>query len=563
MISIYEREVTGERNILTAIARDPRDRRRIIGEEAVALAGAREFTLNFKEAPDPDDMATPDSILFVQALLNEFLGKTYSRDHALLIVGHPAGWDKKTKSAFVRHLEALRMQMRVLPESQAALIHVRGPVLENHARPEAKNTNTRQTQRILVIDIGSSTTDFTFIEDLKPRNLPLGADFGCRAIDLKMAGLVREAFASQPDMMAILEDDGGFEYLLLACRRAKEAQFSGSPPIILDQRINPAFKPIVGAVWKWLTAIQVPELIAAPGGWLDQLRNLMLQAADELAGNLPEQVVLTGGGSRIPAAGQLCRMVFPTAVILHDPEPSLSVARGLALAGLHEVRVARFRSEIAGLLHASAFVNLCEEGLRSAVSVLLRDFVAQLRAGNAADAGEFTVSLTKLDTSLAAYLSKKVPPVCSSYGVVDGELDLDISLPLPIADIIADDVANYIIAASSTGSMGRFTWWLAKQDWSEGMAERWTEWIARRMSGSAGAAGAGRMIQAEDVMHIAAIIAGAAVTALGARSQEKIASKILALELSPKKIDDLVMQIQAHIKIQLDERISEIEKLIH
>jgi len=95
------------------------------------------------------------------------------------------------------------------------------------------------------------------------------------------------------------------------------------------------------------------------------------------------------------------------------------------------------------------------------------------------------------------------------------------------------------------------------------MAERWTEWIARRMSGSAGAAGAGRMIQAEDVMHIAAIIAGAAVTALGARSQEKIASKILALELSPKKIDDLVMQIQAHIKIQLDERISEIEKLIH
>jgi hypothetical protein len=542
-ISVYRRQATGERNILTAIARDP-SRRLLIGEEAVAMLGATEFTLNFKEPPDPDEIVTPDSILFVQALLIEFLRATPEvvRDRTLLIIGHPAGWDPETVQLYADHLAVLQMPTRVLPESQAALIHVRGPLLNERARSDAPAEDVQDSRRMLVIDIGSSTTDFTFIEDLAPLNLALGADFGCRAIDFQMAALATKNFAGRPSLMEVLESDGGREFLLLTCRRVKEAQFSGGTPTILNQRYNPKFKPIVDAAWNWLKAVQVPEVIAEPGGWLEQLRELMSDAAGQLEVSLPGQVVLTGGGSRMRPVGQICREVLPTAAIQHDAEPSLSVARGLALAGFHRVRVARFRSEIAGLLRSATFIGLCTKEVDDMLSIMKGQFLAKLKARENVDTDDFLPSLRKLNNRLDSYLSETVPPVCRSYNVADDSLNLDVRLSVPIAEKILAYFAEY--AATIT------------RDERDAKILRGIISVRKNIKHLSDNVPAAAVVD----LGLLAVAGGLELTSY--QKRKEIRDRISSMELAPAETSDLIRQVRDDIQAQLDRRINEIERLI-
>jgi molecular chaperone DnaK (HSP70) len=112
-----------------------------------------------------------------------------------------------------------------MPESQSALLHVRD-----------RGHDERQLERVPVVDIGSSTTDFTIVEDFSPRNLVVGAALGCRQIDEQLAGLVRAALHHDPAVMEALTAPGGMDFLLLACRWAKEAQFSGVSRRLMDLR---------------------------------------------------------------------------------------------------------------------------------------------------------------------------------------------------------------------------------------------------------------------------------------------------------------------------------------
>lgn len=559
-IRVFQRASTGERGVLTAMARAATDRRRLLGEEAVYAAGAAEFNLNFKQRPDPASLETPEAVLFIQALIAEFLAARAEESTArtTMVVGHPTGWPEEVVDAYARYLRHPRIRTRLLPESQAALVHVR-----RHPGEQPPN------HRVLVVDIGSSTTDFTVITDRSPRSLALGADFGCRRIDFQVADLVTERFKDHEVLRAAVDEDGGRQFLLLACRRAKEAQFSGTQAEILNLPVNPRFRPIVDLAWAWLRFVEIPTLVAAPGGWVDEFRALLTEALRLMDDTGPDQVVLTGGGSRMPFTRRICQDVFPDAVIENDPEPAFSVARGLALAGHTELRLERFRAALAALLDEPDLAELCREHIVQGFAEIRQDLLRRVRKAasmtgraypeieeHALEAGD-PPAIGKLRGALNQRLGDRVGEMCRAYDVPDAALDLDFQLPLSVAETFA----------------GRLREFVASQERLKQDQKQWLRWFLDRQADQHlrklneayrnprhptrtrhPAWQAARLTWYYGVPVV--------TTALGLLAMREMVKDIEALSLGEEQVSDLQEKIRAHIREQLLGRLKEIEKLI-
>jgi hypothetical protein len=469
---IYARPRSGERSIVTAMVQSPSDaeRRRLIGDEAVTSRGATHFSVNFKAAPDALSLETPDAVIFAQSLLTEF--REYHPEvfqHGMAFVGHPTGWPPEAVAAYERHLGLLGLPVQLMPESQSALLHVRD-----------RGRDEKQLERVLVVDIGSSTTDFTIVEDLSPRNLPVGATLGCRQIDEQLAGLVRAALHHDAALTEALTADGGPEFLLLACRWAKEAQFSGNSRRIMDLRVSceERFRPIVATAWTWLQGLEIPQMVAAPGGWGDDFRAVLTEVADLLGDRRPYLVVLTGGGSRMDLADRLCREVFPTAIVEQDEDPAFAVARGLVSNAQHQANVDRFRRDVTELIRAPE----TEEKVRTeAVAALdsmkdkVADQVAQvLKArGSAANLAKHRANLAKhiefgvfeakraLEDSLTYYLSMRVERICRRYGVPYRRNPLKLTL---LPSVFTDQLGRILERAGKAERVTQHSMPVAAQD---------------------------------------------------------------------------------------------------
>ncbi|WP_250032944.1 Hsp70 family protein [Paractinoplanes maris] len=450
---IYARPRTGERSIVTAWAEaSGPERRRIIGDEAVTSRGATHFSVTFKEAPDALAAETPPAVIFAQSLLAEF------RQHhpevvrdGTAYVGHPAGWPPEAVAAYARHLSVLGLPVRLMPESQSALLQVRD-----------RRRDDRHLEQVLVVDIGSSTTDFTIVEDLAPRNLPVGAMLGCRRIDEQLAGLVRAALGHDAALTRALATDGGPDFLLLACRWAKEAQFSGVSRRIMDLResCDERFRPIVATAWTWLLDLEIPQLVAAPGGWGDDFRSVLTEVAGLLGDRCPQLVVLTGGGSRMPLAGRLCREVFPASTVEHDEDPAFAVARGLVSNGQRRADVDHFRRDMTDLVRAPQTEEKVRTEAAAALDSMKDKVAAQVMEarGSAADLtnhikfGMFEAKRA-LEDALVYYLSMRVERICRRYGVPTDRVRLELTLP----NLFADQLDRIVERVGRTGQLAEHT----------------------------------------------------------------------------------------------------------
>ncbi|MEV4351753.1 hypothetical protein AB0J83_45445 [Actinoplanes sp. NPDC049596] len=325
-----------------------------------------------------------------------------------------------------------------MPESQSALLHVRD-----------RGRDDKQLERVLIVDIGSSTTDFTIVENLEPRNLPAGATLGCRQIDEHLAAQVRAALDHDSALAEALDGDGGAAFLLLACRWAKEAQFSGVSRRLMNLResCHERFRPIVATAWTWLLDLEIPQMLTAPGGWADDFRAVLTEVAGLLGERTPHLVVLTGGGSRMPFAGRLCREVFPTATVEQDEDPAFAVVRGLVSNGRHRAAVDRFRRDVAALVQTPETAEQVRAEAVVALETMKTKVAAQMleargSAATMANHVKFGVyeATRALAGSLDYYLSMRLERICRRHGLHDLRVRLDLTLP----DLFTDQMDHLL-----------------------------------------------------------------------------------------------------------------------
>lgn len=356
----------GEKSIPTAVAST--DRGYVIGTEALFEEGYR-LEVNFKSRPTHDknkwrlyrSLLPPFAEIFYAQFVTALKEKKnidLNPEEVRVYVGHPASWNREDREQyqkiFAHSVEALP-SIEIRPESSAAFIYVH----DQYRNEETKFTR-EQADPALVIDIGSSTTDFTYLRNLKPEELHFGDNFGARLIDEVIFNQIITTYEEAEILKTRSRADE--QYLRYLCRKVKESYFSDSLETPAPQR--PSFKFITETFWPLLKEVDIEEILETPlpgfdAGWRDTYRQLLLNVRKAIHPNYPRLVIITGGGSRMPFTREICRKVFSEAAVEPDRttrnfnhDPSLSVAIGLAGYGRWRYLVSKFNSEIVKLVES-------------------------------------------------------------------------------------------------------------------------------------------------------------------------------------------------------------------
>ena len=237
------------------------------------------------KSPNLDDpeIRTPLQ-LFVQKIVTLWLDDKYIKggNDSLFVVGCPSGWNDQTRAAYTALLcDAGMKQVKVERESRGAFLAAResGQVSAS-GEPRQVSVDTLSGS-VLIVDMGSSTTDFTHIANLEEKPEDFGSNvLGAGIIDRIIFKRWRSAQDNAADTTTMFKE---FPYLeavcLLHCRKLKEKYFKADRtdevPVYLDERISFEGKTILFSME--LLDSDMDEIISTPIGEFLQQPNVDLR----------------------------------------------------------------------------------------------------------------------------------------------------------------------------------------------------------------------------------------------------------------------------------------------
>jgi len=375
-IAVLEKEDKQEPRILTlrdaqsfitAYARCE-DGRTLIGEEACYAANTLNFSLRFKSRFLTQAGAAKDVERFAAAVLSALEEEErHAGEDCCFYIGCPAGWDKAARERYRRIFEdAGYPPVRIISESRAAMI----------CACQSRHFQVGYdilSKPVLVVDIGSSTTDFAYIDQGHEQELKTAGEVALGG-GIMDELLLEEAVQAAPDedrkriRQLFSESSAWKNYCEFAARRLKERYFSDEEywrdqecihllhmdydgPLNLTLKIDPAI---------------AARLIDGPA---PQLNGRSFRAVFEeslqsirthLGEKIPELIFLTGGVSKMEPVGSWCRGTFPESAVITGAQPEFSVARGLAWSGRIDEDMREFRLEVDRLIESDAVERIVD-----------------------------------------------------------------------------------------------------------------------------------------------------------------------------------------------------------
>ncbi|MEM6429939.1 MAG: Hsp70 family protein [Deinococcota bacterium] len=342
-------ELYGAKSQVTAVGKDAQGRR-VLGQRALEVADVTELDISFKARPSDDLRYRRVMTDFVQAVV-EHLVETHqlTLSPALrFVVGCPSGWSADTRTRYEDFIHGMGLDdVQVVRESRAAFMYA---VHRNMFSVDELQDS------VLVIDIGSSTTDFTLVRGMEDTPIgDSGDDIGATYLDKAIFAHTLEQQDDKAMLEAIFERAPLYRNRCeMLCRKAKESYFSH--PDWYESTPYKAIEDIQGQVLfrVALDKAAMDAILARPiealGGRSfplaleDIVRNVYKRL--ETDNLMPRVVLLTGGPSRIGFIHDICEHVFAGLAPKRDSEPEYSIARGLALYGKSLIRIARFQADI-------------------------------------------------------------------------------------------------------------------------------------------------------------------------------------------------------------------------
>lgn len=268
-----------------------------------------------------------------------------------IAVGCPAGWKENDRARYCEIMKRAGLgDVHIVSESRAAFFYARY-AHELKVAPELLDQTT------LVIDIGSSTTDFAYI--VNGREFAIGT-FG----DVSLGGglieacMLRRAVAAskhREELETVFRESLSWKNRLeIAARRLKEQYFLDEAewfktPCVASETV---YYDLPVKVKFELNEDIMREILSTPmdelkGATFDEaLSDLLRHAEQATAENPPKLVILTGGASRMRFFREACAAQFPNAQVVICPEPEYSIAKGLAYAARVDDRLDAFSKDI-------------------------------------------------------------------------------------------------------------------------------------------------------------------------------------------------------------------------
>lgn len=352
----------GRSSILSAVGQ--KDGKIVIGEAASVMSGAMDAKVRFKSRYLTDPQAAADVRMFAQGVMTALLSEEpgLMAEVSRTVVGCPAGWGDGRREQYAALLESAGFpNVHVVPEPRAAFLYAR------HARGLRIDPELMR-QSAMVIDIGSSTTDFAYIVDGHQQDLALFGDtnLGGGVLDEMILERALAASADGKEIARVFEESPAWKsYCELEVRRLKENYFLAE-----DKWKEKALSRSLVVCYDKTLMLDVSlneqaieEVIHAPSGALGGRSfvgclNDALKAAQEVSRACPPKVViLTGGASRMAFFREACKAAFPQSLVVLCPEPECSIARGLSYAGRVDVHLQVFRKEVSSLAHGERLAS--------------------------------------------------------------------------------------------------------------------------------------------------------------------------------------------------------------
>lgn len=502
-------KILGQAPIITAIAEGP-GTGILIGEEAYNNRNPEGLRVAFKSPNLKNPEIRHPIKLFVQRIVEILSEGRHIKGgvESLFVVGHPSGWDEAVRSAYqVLLQEAGMQQVRVLAESHAAFLAARDSL---EVPAEALEGS------VLIIDMGSSTTDFTAVVGRKEERKDFGSnELGAGIIDRIIFKRWLNTQKDSDGLFRLLEKYPQYESTgLLHARKVKEEHFNSSQKYAdITKRMTVGDKRIFFDVeiseddMDEILSIPIGEFLEQPNSelsrldWKGAFLKILQDAQKVMSDTPPQMILLTGGASRMSFVVEYCEKVFPNARVERGDEPQFTIARGLAWAGRQDNKSEKFIKDIeevceSGKLRAvlstrpddetpsvlddligaiaeftvyevsenvifPAFVEWREgristlNRLESAIQGRTEQFFKDLTGPNAEKLEKEVVAVW-LDEYVKPTIEKQVEPICKKAGIPSSELrlspDFDVALP-HVRDIASPASEEALDSIDTMGTM--------------------------------------------------------------------------------------------------------------
>ena len=382
-------KVAGEESFITAYAQMASGEL-MIGEKACYTDNAIKRKLRFKSRFLTERSSAADVKSFAAGVLGELYGSgdLVRNEDCSFYIGCPAGWDRNTREHYREIFEqAGYPPSKIISESRAAMVSA---CQSKHLQIGVDILS----RPVLVIDIGSSTTDFAYIMGGKEVEMQTGGEValgGGLMDEILLEECVESSGLSRKKIRSVFEASEPWRtYAEFAARRLKEKYFSDEDywstheckeSIVLhydrpvrftlrmdaktaDKLINKRIKKLGGKSFR--------EVFTAS---LEEVR-------DNITGSKPELIFLTGGVSKLPAIRDWCTAIFPDAVVISATDPEFSVARGLAYCGRIDEDMREFRNDLDSFIKSTKVEEIVSKHIpelyKAAVDCLVDPIVSEV-----------------------------------------------------------------------------------------------------------------------------------------------------------------------------------------
>ena len=357
--------VAGETSFITAYAQLTSGEL-LIGEKACYADNVLKRRIRFKSRFLTDSSSAADIKSFAAGVLGQLYGSgdIVMNEDTSVYVGCPAGWDKNAREHYREIFESAGYPpVRIISESRAAMVSA---CQSKHLQIGVDILS----RPVLVVDIGSSTTDFAYI-------------MGGKEVEMRTAGevalggglmdeiLLEESVAAsglfRKKIQSVLDESEPWRaYAEFAARRLKEKYFSDEEYWSKNKCVESIMlhynRPVklTLAIDRSVADKLVNKKTERLGGrsFREVFTDSLTDVRDSITGKQPELIFLTGGVSKLPAIRKWCSEVFNDAVIISATDPEFSVARGLAYCGRIDEDLKEFKEDLDELVRSSAIADI-------------------------------------------------------------------------------------------------------------------------------------------------------------------------------------------------------------
>ncbi|MBQ5960634.1 MAG: Hsp70 family protein [Firmicutes bacterium] len=359
--------VKDQKSFITAYARTTGGEL-LIGESACYASDVTARRLRFKSRFLTDPDAERDVQAFAAGVLGELYGNgnLVQNEDCCFYIGCPAGWNKNVRERYREIFERVGYPpVKIISESRAALVSA---VHSKHLQLSYDILS----KPVLVVDIGSSTTDFAYIAGGREVELKTGGEvvLGGGIMDEMLLDICVENSRQRDKLERVFaESDPWRTYCEFAARRLKEQYFSDEE-YWTDHECSKTVTVLYHGRSKLNMRIDseiAHRLLEGASSYLGgrSFRQVFTEslktARQSAAEGVPELIFLTGGVSRIPAVAEWCREAFPEAVVINAAEPEFSVSRGLAWCGKTDEELRLFKADIDELRSSSVVEDIVRD----------------------------------------------------------------------------------------------------------------------------------------------------------------------------------------------------------